>query len=117
MATRIYTAGQLNQRIQLQQRSAAVDRLDESTGTWLDVGTPIWAKVEPLSGRDYLAAGALQQPVDTRFVIRWRSATVITPSQRLIWAGQPYDIISALPVDGGREWIQIMAVTGVRDGR
>lgn len=115
MAPRIYSAGQLNQRVQLQQRSAAVDGLGESTGAWADLGGPVWAKVEPLSGRDYLAAGALQQPVDTRIVIRWRAG--VTLSLRLVWQGQPYEIISALPVDGGREWIEIMAVSGVRNGR
>lgn len=116
MATRIYTAGQLNQRIQLQQRAAAVNGLGEASGAWADLGTPLWAKAEPLTGRDYLAAGAMQQPVDTRFVIR-SLAGGVTPSLRLVWQGQPYDINSALPVDGGIEWIEIMATSGVKDGR
>lgn len=115
MATRIYSAGQLNQRVQLQQRAAAENNLGEAAGAWADVGGPLWAKVEPLSGREFLAAGALQQPVDTRFVIRHRPG--VTPSLRLVWKSQPYDIVSALPVDGGIEWIEIMATAGVRDGR
>lgn len=115
MATRIYSAGQLNQRVQLQQRAAAENVLGEPEGAWVNLGAPIWAKVEPLAGRELLAAGAMQQPVDTRFVIRWRAG--VTPSLRLEWRGQPYDISSALPVDGGTEWIEIMATSGVRDGR
>ncbi len=115
MATRIYSAGQLNQRVQLQQRAAAHNNLGEAAGGWADFGGPLWAKVEPLSGREFLAAGALQQPVDTRFVIRHRAG--VTPSLRLAWKGQAYDIVSALPIDGGVEWIEIMATAGVRDGR
>lgn len=115
MSARIYSAGQLTQRVQLQQRAASVDGLGESIGAWVDVGAPVWAKVEPLTGREYLAAGALQQTVDTRFVIRHR--TGITPSMRLVWQGRPYDIVSAEAADGGSEWLDIMAVNGVRDGR
>lgn len=115
MATRIYSAGQLNQRVQLQARTEAENALGEAAGAWVSVGAPVWAKVEPLSGREFLAAGAMQQPVDTRFVIRFRGG--ITPSMRVVWKGQPYDISSALPVDGGIEWIEIMATSGVRDGR
>lgn len=115
MATRIYSAGQLNQRVQLQQRDGTENGLGEATGAWVNVGTPVWAQVEPLAGREFLAAGAMQQPVDTRFVIRGRPG--VTASMRVVWKGQPYDISSALPVDGGSEWIEIMATSGVRDGR
>ena len=98
MATRIYSAGQLNQRVQLQQRAGTADGLGEAAAAWVNVGTPLWAKVEPLTGREYLAAGALQQAVDTRFVIRHRAG--VTPSMRLVWQGRPYDIVSAEPTDG-----------------
>lgn len=116
MATRIYSAGQLDKRVQFQQRGNQANGLGESIAAWVDLGTPVWAKVEPLSGRDFLAAGAMQQSVDTRFVLRYR-AQFEDPSLRLMWRGKPYDIVSAIPVDGGTEWLEIMAVSGVRDGR
>lgn len=115
MAIRIYSAGQLNQRVQLQQRGAGDDALRESNGAWVNVGAEVWAKVEPLTGREGLAAGALQQTVDTRFILRHRGD--VTPDMRVVWKGRAYDVISAEPVDGGIEWLEIMAVHGVRDGR
>lgn len=115
----MYSAGQLDQRIKFQQRSAAADVLHEVVGAWVDVGSPLWAKVEPLTGRDGLAAGAMRNVVTTRFVIRYRPGVVGNEQLRLVWlkTGEPFEIVSALPVDGSTEWIEIMAAHGVRDGR
>lgn len=119
MGIRIYSAGQLDQRVQFQQRTAGTNGLREANGAWADVGTPLWAKVEPLTGRDFLAAGAMQSAVTTRFVIRHRPGVVGNEALRLVWlkTGEAFEIVSALPVDGGTEWIEIMAATGVRNGR
>lgn len=116
MATRIYSAGQLDKRVQFQQRGAMTNGLGEKVDGWVDLLTTVWAKVEPLSGRDFLAAGAMQQSVDTRFVVRYRAAFE-DASLRLVWRGTPYAIVSAIPVDGGTEWLEIMATSGVRDAR
>lgn len=119
MGIRIYSAGQLDQRVQFQQRAAGTNGLREANGAWAALWSPVWAKVEPLTGRDFLAAGALQHAVTTRFVIRHRAGIVNNEALRLVWlkTGEPFEIVSALPVDGGTEWIEIMATTGVRDGR
>jgi SPP1 family predicted phage head-tail adaptor len=115
MPTRIYSAGELNQRVQLQQRAAGENSLGERSGAWLDFGGRLWAKAEPFTGREFLAAGAEQRTTDTRFVIRYRAG--VTAALRLLWNDQPYEIVSAVAVDGGTEWIEIMATTGARDGR
>lgn len=115
MPTRIYSAGQLNQQVQLQQRQAATNGLREAVGAWVDMGSPAWAQVTFLAGREQLAAGAAQQTADARFVLRYRAG--VTPSMRLVHKGRPFDIVSAEPVDGGIEWLEILAVHGVRDGR
>lgn len=119
MAARIYTAGQLNQRVQFQARAAGTNGLREATGAWASQWGPVWAAVEPLTGRDFLAVGAMQNAVTTRFVIRYRGGVCGNPELRLVWlkTGEAFEIVSALPVDGGREWIEIMATHGVRNGR
>lgn len=109
------SAGQLNQRIQIQAQSAGENGLGERVGGWVNQGEPIWAAVRPLRGTKRAEAGALQLAVDTVFFIRWR--TGISAANRLLWEGRAYDIVSAEPIDGGRVWIEIQAVTGVRDGR
>lgn len=116
MATqRIYTSGQLNQQIQLQERAVGANGLGEATGAWVARGQPIWAAVWPLRGAERLAAGGLQQTLDVIAVIRYRPG--ITASLRFLWRGEPYDILAAVPVDGGQEWIELSAITGARDGR
>lgn len=107
MAIRIHSAGQLNQRVQFKRRQSGRNELDELVDAWSDVWTPLWAKVEPLTGREFLAAGAEQSTVDTRFIIRFREG--VTEQMRVAWRGAEYDIRSAQPVDGGREWIEVMA--------
>lgn len=116
MATlRIYTAGQLNQQIQLQERAVGDNALGEASGGWVNRGQPIWAAVAPLRGAERLAAGGLQQTLDVIAIIRHRPG--ISASLRFLWRGEPYDILAAVPVDGGLEWIELSAVTGARDGR
>ena len=114
MPLRIYSAGQLNQLVQLQARAEGRNALNERVGAWVDEGQPIFAALEYLRGQERLAAGALQQTLDAIFVVRFR--TSITPDKRLVHKGQPYDIIAAVPIQGG-EFLEISAVNGVRDGR
>lgn len=115
MSARIYSAGQLNQRVQLQQRGAGTSGLREANGSWVNDGPEVWAQVTFLAGREAIANGAAVQTADARIVIRYRDG--VTPSKRLLHKGRPFDIVSADPVGGGIEWIEILAVHGVRDGR
>lgn len=121
MATRIYTAGQLDQRVQFQQRAAGESDLNERTGPWQDVGDPVWAAVLPIRGAEALAAGGQQQTMDTLIVVRHTSArpaaSIQSEELRVVWRGQPFDVVAAVPVDGGLEWIEIQALKGARDGR
>lgn len=110
----IYTQGQLNQLVQLQARADGRNALNERTGAWTDEGQPIYAAVTHVRGQEHLAAGALQQTLDAIFVVRYRAS--ITADKRLVHKGQPYDIIAAVPIQGG-EYLEISAVTGARDGR
>lgn len=111
---RVYTAGQLNQRVALKRREVGDNALREAVGSWV-LAFGAWAMVEPVAGRELVAGGALQQPVDMRFVIRFRS--VALENHIVEWRGKTYDVVSALPVDGGSEWLEILATSGVRDAR
>lgn len=111
---RVYTAGQLNQRIALKRREEGDNALREAVGTFAVVFRA-WAMVEPVAGSELVAGGALQQPVDMRFVIRFRPGAF--ENFIVEWRGKDYDIVSALPVDGGTEWLEILATSGVRDAR
>lgn len=106
-------AGELNQRVTLQERLPGQNVLGEATGSWSDVAT-VWAQAQPLRGREWFAAGQMQQATDVRFRIRWRSD--VTQSLRLLWRSEVYSIDGVIDVDGGRHTLEIMATKGTRDG-
>lgn len=112
------TAGELDQRITLQVRVTTTDALGQASGAWQDAPTnpDVWAKVGFIGARDVAVAGQYQAIVDAKFIIRFRSD--ITPAWRVVWQGQPFEIIGEpVPVDGGRDWCELRCSKGMRDGR
>lgn len=108
-------AGQLRERITLQQRTSAVAASGEDIYTWADFAE-VFAFAEPLRGREFFAAVQAQSSVDVKFTIRWRND--IDSTMRVMWRSQPYEIDSA-PINpkGARVWLELMCVKGIRDGR
>lgn len=108
-------AGDLNQRIQIQQRVKGTNTRGEVVYTWETV-LKLWAKAIPLRGREFFAAAQTQTEITTRFRIRYRVG--IDPTMRVVWKGAFY-AIKAPPaeVDGGREWIDLMCKAGPADER
>lgn len=66
-------AGQLRQRVLLQRKSY---EQDQKSGTmveaWQDVAN-VWASIEPLSVREFIASKAIQAEITARAVIRYRT--------------------------------------------
>lgn len=108
------TAADLRDQVVLQARAAGVDAHGQESTSWTTLAT-VWAKAEPLRGRDFFAAGQTQSAVTTRFAIRWRAD--LTGAHRVLWRGVPYDIDGQpIDVDGRRHTLEMMCQTGVRDG-
>jgi SPP1 family predicted phage head-tail adaptor len=106
--------GAFDQRITLQQRAATVDELGQPSETWVDLAT-VWAQAEPLRGREFFAAGAVQSEAAVRFRIRHRAC--ISGAMRVLWRDVAYAIVAEpIDVDGGRHTLELMAAAGVRDG-
>jgi SPP1 family predicted phage head-tail adaptor len=106
--------GELDQMVQVQARLAGQDDLGQASGAWSTVAT-MWAKAEPLSGREYFAAGQMQSLVTVKFTVRYRNT--ITELHRVVWRGEPYAIVSPpIDVDGQRLWLELMCTKGVNDG-
>jgi SPP1 family predicted phage head-tail adaptor len=114
MAVATPAAGLFEQRITLQQRVAGVGTLGQAPQSWTPVAE-VWARAEPLRGREFFAAGQTQSEVTTRFTIRYR--TGITSGMRVVWRGQAYDIASVVEPQGQRQTLELMCATGSGDGR
>ncbi|MEM5297655.1 phage head closure protein [Burkholderia sp. JPY481] len=103
-------AGPLIHRITIQR--PVVDQ-DES-GTpfvreWQEVAE-VWAGIEPLSGREWLASAEFRSDVTTRIRIRWRED--IDASMRVLHHGVIYRIDAVLPQYQGLSEVILMCSTG-----
>jgi SPP1 family predicted phage head-tail adaptor len=106
--------GQLTERVTLQSKASTPDAFGQDTAAWADVAT-VWAQVLPLRGREFFAAAQVQQELSVKTTIRYRAD--VKPSMRLVWRGQPHDITGVVDLGGRREWLEVMALAGVKDGR
>jgi SPP1 family predicted phage head-tail adaptor len=107
-------AGQLNNPITLQQPSVAVDALGQRVETWVNVDT-VWARAQPVRGREYFAAGQVQSETAVKFTIRWRAD--VSGAMRVLWRGLAHAIVAEpIDVDGRRVALELMCAAGIRDG-
>lgn len=98
-------AGPLRERVTIQSKIVARDSFNAEVITWVEVAT-VWMAVEPLSGREYIAARQAQSEVTTRFRCRYRAD--VTSAMRLVWRTVPYSIIEVIP-DVQRSALEILA--------
>jgi SPP1 family predicted phage head-tail adaptor len=84
----------MNHRITLLKRVAGVDAAGQPVEDWSDVAT-VWSDVRFQSGAEVLRAGA--EVAIKRASIRIRSRADVGPAWRVRYAGEEYDVKSALP--------------------
>src|SRR5690625_342560 len=111
------SAGHLRHRIDLQKNVKTQDaQTGESADKWVTYKT-IWARVEPLSVRDFISAQAAQSQVTARITIRRRSD--IEPSHRIKYRGRLHKIVGILEdKESGLEYQTIMVNEGASiDGK
>lgn len=107
--------GHLDQRLTLQSRATGVDANGQPSGAWQTVAT-VWGRARPLRSRELFAAGQVQNVSDVEFTVGWRPDVAST--WRVLWRGVPHDITGApIDIDGQKRWLQLLAASGLRDGR
>ena len=97
-------AGQLDQRIVIERLVESYDELGQPINQWLPI-VQTWAHVQPLVGREYIAAGALLSEVTARISLRYRPG--ITAADRVIHDGKVYGITSVADVHSSRRELQL----------
>ena len=88
-------SGDLNQRISVERFTSTQDELGQPIEAWAPLFT-CWAAVEPLTGREYLAAQAAVSEVTAK--IRMRFRPWMTAEDRVIHDGTIYQIESVIDV-------------------
>ena len=74
-----------------------------------------WCAVQPLSGREFWEAAAINRENEVRFTIRFRRD--VSPDMRIRLDGTVYDITSILDKNNRHEALEILARTVTTDGK
>lgn len=108
-------AGKLRHRITIQAPGMSQDPVTgEMVQGWTDFAS-VWASVEPLSARDFIAAQANQSEITARIVIRHRAD--VDATMRILHRSKVYAIQGVLPDDdSGLEYLTLPVSEGVSDG-
>lgn len=108
--------GQLDQRVWIDARveTRAADTGEVSV-TWSPV-VEVWARVEPLTVREFLGAQAAQSVATHRVTVRNRSG--ITGQHRFRWRGEPMNIVGPLDAGSRAPYLSVLCAKGATsDGR
>jgi SPP1 family predicted phage head-tail adaptor len=108
-------AGKLRNHVTIQRAEYLQDPVTgEVTPSWVEVGK-VWAAIEPLSAREFIAAAASQSEVAARVVVRYRPG--ITSAMRILHRGKVYNIQGVLADrDSGLDYLTLPCSEGVSDG-
>lgn len=115
-------ARRLRHVVTLQKRSETLDDAGESSA-FVDFLTGVRVSIEPLSGREYVAAQQVQAEISTRIQARWREG--LDETQRILHvrgSDSPapvdvYDIAAVLPdPDSGRHWVTFLCIKRISEG-
>ena len=102
--TREPTAGELRQRITFQQPVKADDGYGGHVVSWANL-VAVWAKVEPISGREFFYAHQISVEVTHRVKVRY--LITINESMRIMYGGRILEIESIIDMDERHKFLEI----------
>lgn len=119
-------AGRLRHRVRIDRRVESRDAFGGVVVTWEPITgsastSTVWAAIEPLSVREFMAAAAQESQITTRITIRARAG--LNAALRLVHVvdgadGPIYNPAGFLPdKDSGLEYVTAPCSEGITDGR
>lgn len=102
--------GELRERITIERAATADDGAGGETVSWSSYAT-IWAKVQPVRGREEVRLGRLSSVETYLVVIRHR--TDLSELDRVVWRGKTLNIRTMQDRDMDRAFLTIEAEAGV----
>jgi len=102
-------AGQLRHRITIERATLTQNAFGEQVQTWATLAT-VWARVEPITGKERFAALQTQSDVDSRILCRYYSTlAALAANDRITWGSKTYDIRSVVNTEERNKELQIFA--------
>jgi SPP1 family predicted phage head-tail adaptor len=115
------SAGQLRDRVTIQQRITTINSSGEQVSNWEEVAFSangdgkFWASVVPMSARELLAAEAVKSEVKSRVVMRYNAN--VTAQMRLVLDGAYFNIAGIIrDPETGMEWMTLPVSQGLNEG-
>lgn len=105
-------SGRLRHRLQLQSKTESRTASGASTFTWTTDST-VWGGIEPLSGKEYVAASQVQNEEKVRIVIRYHAS--IDETWRVVNGGKYYSIHSVINSNERNRDLILMCSQGVKE--
>ncbi|WP_426450664.1 phage head closure protein [Paenibacillus sp. S-38] len=102
-----------NRRIQILQPARSEDNEGLPVFTWSEF-LSLWAAVNPLRGREYFQAAAINQENTLRIEIRYR--TGLTSEMRVRYAGKIYNINAIIDPNEAHRELHLMCLEGREHG-
>jgi len=101
--------GDMRERVDLLAPSVSEDALGQRVEGFA-VAATVWAQLQPIRGREYVAAQASQNEATVRFRLHWRAG--VLASWRVRWRGQSYRIVAdPIDVNGARRVLELMCTS------
>lgn len=106
-------AGLLRHRVAVDEAVVVQDTFGEPLTTWTTRAV-VWAKVEPLRGREATQLGAqLLADMDTRVTMRWTpTIAAINPRWRLRFGAIVYNVVSVADIEMKHERFELLCSSG-----
>lgn len=99
-------AGKLRNRVRIESPGTPTrGAMGSIVPAWEEYAT-VYANVEPLRMREFVAARAAQVEVDLRVTVRFKAG--ILPSWRVVWNGANYPIVSVVNVEGRNKSLELL---------
>lgn len=86
-------AGQLSHRVQLLRRRKEQDSVGQPVPTH-DVYATVWASINPITAKEYVAAAQTVNQMDVKIAFRW--VRDVLPIDRVRFNGQEADVTSVV---------------------
>jgi SPP1 family predicted phage head-tail adaptor len=103
-------SGPLRHWVTIRTYTKSRDAYGAEVETWADFATT-WASVEPLIGREYMAAKQISAEVSHK--IRMRYIAGLLPTMKIAWGAREFEIVSILNVAERNNEVVIMATEDV----
>ena len=110
-------AGQLNRRLLIQARNASPDTYGAQQLTWAAL-TPVWADIQPLTGRELQSAQRVASEVSHQIIVRYQAIfadTRVVAGYRALYKGRVFNLHASLIEEEKNAVVTLLASEGLGD--